>query len=275
MLTLATASLLSVSFGVASAQAQAAPPVRYAITPTIGSVKPGGYVTINLSVTTDSPIAGASVHVTYGSSAFASFQTASAPQLSFVTYHNDPGDILFICNNNRCEAGSYQIGTLSIQAGSSGTVNVSFTPKETADTQLSLIGASGASGVYSITASAPASTISKPPTSTSSVPKARTNASTPIGTTVPQIVSNDQLTNQAKNAQATNNATSYPGLTSSSGTQTKANTTTRNLLLISIGFGIGFALAVCLIWLLLRRRQPITPHSQTPTDMGSLINPDK
>lgn len=104
-------------------------------------------------------------------------------------YNKTYNHVIFICSNNHCPPGDYDIAKITVRAGNSGTAKVDFEPKETADNQLGALTASGASTTYQITQSAPASP-SKPARNTFIFPK---NSATPGDSVAePESISEEQ-----------------------------------------------------------------------------------
>ncbi len=224
---------------MASANAQASTPVRYSISPASSSVQPNGTVNITLSVQTDVEIAGASVHVAYNNASYDAFQTASPSGIYFVDYKTGYDDILFICNDNRCAPGTYQIATITVKVGSSGNATVGFNPKETADPSLNLIQASGASGTYNVTGSAPASP-TRPARNTYTIPKQNDD-----GTTEPVEVTNEQYIERQQQAQRpSNNQTDDDNDNDGSD---KTFWTGKNIVIAGIAISFSFITAIFLI----------------------------
>jgi hypothetical protein len=239
--------LMAISIAAAPA-AYAANPVNYSLSPALGSVQPGGTLNLQLTVNTSVVLAGGSVHVTYKNSSYTSFATASSPALSFVDYHADYADVLFICNNNHCDPGKYPIATIAVKAGTSGTVQVTFVPKETAGPQdqagnFPMYAADGVSGLYSVSSSAqpspsPAGTGSGSGSGGSTYTVPKDNGS---GGTIPQTVTENQKTQQSNKAQST---------LASGGTQW----TQKKLVLLGAGVGVASSLGLFLLIFLVRRR---------------------
>jgi hypothetical protein len=238
--------------------ASAAPAVFYSISPATGSVRPNETVNILLSFRTDVNLAGASVHLGFTNGSYAGFQSANSSALSFVDYHTNQNDILFICNNNNCAPGLYQVATITVSASQAGNLAVSFTPKETANTQLELIEASGISGSYNVLATAPASP-AKRSQNTFTIPK-----DNGTGGMTPLQITGEQLTEQLDEAEKINESTS----------QDNNDTfwTPLNLVLLGIGVGIGFAACTFLVFKSFGNRRrlkgprgPIGPGGNGPT----------
>lgn len=213
------------------AGAQSASTVSYTISPAAHSVQPNSTVDILVTLRTTVNLAGASVHLAFASGSFVDFESAQSPGLSFVDYHENFDDLVFICNNNNCAPGTYPIATITARVGPSGTTQVSFTPKETADTQLNLIPATGATGTYNVSTAAPPSPKPKAPGQRIvTVPQDDGE-----GGIVPLQITNDQFINKSQQAKEINEQLgNEPG----SGTFW----TPGNLVLIGLAMGAGFAL---------------------------------
>jgi hypothetical protein len=235
-----TGALLA-GFGVLlmAPAASAAGPVVYTVSPTSGSVQPDSTIDIQLSFKTDVQMAGGSVHLDIANGAYANFQTASTPAISFTDYHAEQNDVVYICSNNVCEPGTYQIATITVKAAASGTMKVNFVPKETADPDLALIGADGATSSITINSSAPASPAPKKPSqNTFTIPKDDGN-----GGTAPLVVSNDQYQSQLVNAQTQN----FPTVPEEEETGSKSFWTFKNVAIGGLGIGIGLGIILLII----------------------------
>lgn len=209
----------------------AASPVVYSINPVARAVQSANGIEIDLSINTEVAIAGASVHLTYTNSSYVSLHSADSPAISFIDYHTAQNDIVFICNNNNCAPGTYQIARITVKAGQSGTARVTFEPKETADTQLNLIEADGATGSYVINSTAAASPIASGSGNLFTIPQDNGN-----GGMQPLRITNDQYLEQVQNAQDTNDATAAANR--------QSFWTPLNVLLIGLGIGIGLAVSL-------------------------------
>ena len=230
--------LLVLSSIVPVVTAQSATPATYSIMPTASSVKPGSGVDITLTLKTDVALAGASVHIAYNNGSYGGHQSLESPALSFVDYHPEQDDLVFICNNNNCPPGTYPIAIIAATAGQTGNMTVTFTPKETYDPNLQPVASSGATGTYNILASAPASPPSKTKKNISTVPRDDGE-----GGTEPQQITSDELLEKIEEAQDRNEETAQPD----DEDEDKSVWTPRNLVLAGLGIGIGFAVVLFLL----------------------------
>jgi hypothetical protein len=247
----------------------AAGPVTYSITPISGSVQPNNIVDITLSFTTEVAIAGASVNLAYTNGSYDGFESSGSPGLSFIDYHTGPNDLVFICNNNNCPPGTYQVAKISAKAAQSGTMGVAFTPKETIDTQLNEVGGYGTSGSYNITQSAPASTTTRRSTrNTFTIPQDDGN-----GGTEPLQITDEDLGTQLRQAEQVNEQIASSSKTSDS------FWTPRNLIFVGVGIGFGFAVFFFALFKFFIRPPdpPISPPGSSglvpPPDSGTMIYP--
>lgn len=266
--TLTAISGLLVLNSAWGATALAANAVSYQVSPATGTIAPGGTVSVLLTVQTSVPIAGGSVHVDYANSNYAQFQTAGTPELTFVYYHPEQQDVVFICNDNNCPAGTYPVGTITATAAQSGTAKLTFTPKETATPALTLIGADGASATFGITQSGPA-TVAPPSGSTKAKPKTNSQSTftvpqdTPAGTSMQsqEVTAQDFLSKTGQASQAAQ----APGSEDTS-------SSTKKWVLIGVGGGVGLVIFLWLIITAIRRwLNPGNPFG--PSDPGNMIYP--
>lgn len=172
-------SILPVFLVATAVPVYAAQPVSYIIAPASGAYAPGSTVSIELSVKSTQAFAGLSVDIGPSNMAYEAFNTANTPAFSFIDYHAQYKDLVVICQNNNCPAGTYKIGTIHFKAGQSGTMGLAITPVETADTNLKPIGADGTSGSYSISGTAASTpgggTSTTPRRSTYTIPRPTNN----------------------------------------------------------------------------------------------------
>jgi len=247
--TATVTALALLAIGV-PATALAATTVNYSVSPSGGSVQPDATIGLTLTVNTTVAIAGGSIHVALTNAGYVSFQTAGSASLSFVDYHADQSDILFICNNNNCAPGTYPIATINVKAGQTGSAQATFTPKETADPQLNEIGATGLAVSFTINANAPAATVSggsgSSTKSTYTVPQDGA-----AGGTAPQQVTSDQLAQQTSQAQQQFKTGAL--------TDGQKFWSSRNLILGGVAGGLGFAILLFLAIRLLKRFTPSDP----------------
>lgn len=249
---------------VFTAQVYAANPVSYSLNPASRSYQPGSVLQLQLSLTTSQAIAGVSVDIGLSNAVFSSFNTANSPAFILVDYHADQRDVVAICQNNNCPPGTYTIGTLNLTAGQLGAMHVVLTPVETADSSLKPIGADGARSSYSITQSAPPSTIKTPPKNTYTIPRANSGP-----TLTPTVVNEDELADQEEmipvgpSQNAPNNATQPH-----SGAEKQATATSRfSPPIIIIAFGLFWLVSIVTVVKVMRRRQ------QGGYIPGSMIQP--
>jgi hypothetical protein len=170
--------LWAVPLSIFGPVALAANPVSYSINPSTRAVQPNSNLDIIVTIKTDVALAGASLHLGFNNGSYVATETFNPSVFSFVDYHTDQNDLLFICNNNNCPPGTYNVATITVKSAQSGSMTVSFNPKETADQQLNIIAADGTSGSYSINSSAPASTSRNNSQSTFTVPQDDGNGGT-------------------------------------------------------------------------------------------------
>jgi hypothetical protein len=253
IIVIALVSLWLFTLSFSFQTAWAASPVAYDVSPVGTSVQPNSIVNVTLSVNTSIAIAGASIHIDFGNGSYAGFESSGTPGLGFVDYHEAQNDVVFICSNNSCAPGTYQIATITAKAGQSGNMTVSFVPKETADTQLNLVAADGTTGTYSIAASAPPSPASKSTKNIFTVPSNNgSNSMAPIQITDEELVSQIEQA-QAANQQVTTVSDTDPW-------------TAKNLVFLGLGFGAGLGI---LLFLLLQLFGSKGPGPKNPYDGGS------
>jgi hypothetical protein len=231
--------------------ANAASPVSYTINPASSSVQPGSTVSMTVTVRTTTALAGGSVHLAFESGSYASFQPAGSANLSFVDYHTAQDDLVYICNNNACPAGTYDIAVVTVTAVQSGTMKVSLTPKETADPDLALLAADGTNGSYAINSSAPASPAPKKSQATYTVPQ--TNST---GGTEPLQITSEQYVQQSQAAQDVNQKSAEEAQKPAS------KWTVKTIALTIIGVSVGLSLVILILIKFLGggpKDPPITP----------------
>lgn len=229
MISLASLALLP-------ATAYAANPVVYSLNPTSGSYQPNNAVALVLSFQTTTAIAGASVRVNLSNADFTAFNAINSSSLQFVDYHPEQRDVVFICANNNCPPGTYNVATITITTKQPGTAGVALVPVETADPDLRPVAADGASYSYTVSSSAPANqqTNTTNKQNTYTVPKTGSG-----GSIVPTQVNNTELDQQTQNSTGTPLANQSNGLPKKD--DKKTNSTTL-ILALGIGIGVGIVL---------------------------------
>lgn len=251
----------------------AAQAVSYSLSPATGAYQPGATVSVELSIISTQSFAGVSVRVAPTNMTYASFNTANSPAFILVDYHEDVRDIVVICQNNNCPAGTYKIGTLHFTAGQTGTMGLAITPVETADPNLQPIGADGTNSSYNITPNAPPASsaqLKTPPKSTYTVPRANTG-----GTIVPVEVDEETRTEQQNEALLQLTA---DGITQGGKQSKKSNVV--SYIIIGIAIGIIISVLTFGMFMLIARRRArgyITGNTmqfpQSSENTGQIIQP--
>lgn len=226
------------SLALLPARAYAANPVVYSLSPTSGSYQPNNAVALVLSFQTTTAIAGASVRVNLSNADFTAFNAINSSSLQFVDYHPEQRDIVFICANNNCPPGTYNVATITITTKQPGTAGVALVPVETADPDLKPVAADGASYSYTVSSSAPANqqtnTTKKQQQNTYTVPKTGSG-----GTIVPTQVNDTERDQQTQTSTGTPLANQSNGLPKK---DDKKNNRTTLILALGIVIGIGIVL---------------------------------
>lgn len=226
-------AVLSIHAPTASAQAS----TSYQLESSASSFQPSSTIPVKLSIQSGVDFAGASVEVTGSNAVYNSFVSAGNSAFLLVDYHENVDELAVICQQNRCPAGTYDIGTFYFDGPGSGSGTISATPVDTLSPGFEQLDASGADFPFRITANAPPAETTTAPESSVTIPSS--NAVGDNGTIPSQTVSESAKTDQENQARESIAANESSRLIASEGDDSRTNEDDQSQVGLILGLSIA------------------------------------